>query len=373
MTLRQAGLALAGLLLPGLLAAGDPDPAVVADPRLLSLPDRHLQKRWRSLFDDDPPWVSRQVSYLAWRQPAQLATIFAARLLYGGDAWTDRPGESTSSRRWRLADRDVRAAILREIRWRRDPAWRPTLEAFLAWGSGRRPEDLDPGLIMAAIGTLWLIDQRAVEPLLLRLADPRRPDALPGSALVSVRSRSLAMLADLVGPGSPSTLTAFDWALQRQGGAERSHAISLIPRGSLPEVLAPAIRRMADELRQEKLDASGRDGLVLALTRIGGRVDRDLAATLAWLAAVGDRAVAVAAATALAGGVSWDAGVDPEPLAARAANPEAEPVIRHALLNLLLRIKPSLIAGSDPASQPWKALADHRTRLAAWEWEQYAR
>jgi len=76
----------------------------------------------------------------------------------------------------------------------------------------------------------------------------------------------------------------------------------------------------------------------------------------------------VAAATALAGGAPWGLSLPVETAAGR-VNGSADAVLRNALLDLILRLKPSVVREAAGADSPWSRLAAHRERLAAWEWE----
>jgi hypothetical protein len=345
--------------------AGDIDYPAIENPRSLVLADNGASSRWRALFEPNPSWVSRQIAYLGWRVPEKSATLLAARLLYTGEPWMRRTSDSTNERRWKVSDNDTRSAILREIRWTRAPAMIDVLLHFLA-------TETEPGLLKSALVDLWLIKRELAPPIALRLADPRLPDTLPGSATPAARQNALSFLIDTCGPESPQARQTLEWALLRATGSERNHGITSMPRGSSPDLLKPAILRLVDERRRGELDDEGRAGLVLASSRLGAEMDSELAKALVEIAVDGTREIASAAATALAVNVSWQASVPLNTIAARAAS-DPDPVVRHALLNLLLRLNPAATAASGGPDSPWTTLSEHRARLQAWEWEQYVK
>lgn len=360
------GTGIAALLAAGATAgAAEIDYGAIENPRPLVIGDSRAHARWQALFEPYPTWASRQLGFLLWCVPEKAPTLLAARLLYAGEPWSRRETDSTNERRWRISDADTRSAILREMRWLREPSLVPVLAHFLA-------TDSDPGLVKSALIDLWLLAPEAAPPLALRLGDPRLADRLPGSAVPAIRQTALGFLSDTCGPASPQARQVLEWALLRAVGSERNHGISSMRRGESPDLLKPAILRLADERRRGELDDEGREGLVLASSRLGADVDAELAKALVEIAVDGTREIAAAAATALAVNVSWQASVPIAPIAARAAN-DQDPVVKHALLNLLLRLNPAAAAGAGGAASPWTTLADHRLRLQAWEWEQYVR
>jgi hypothetical protein len=341
------------------------DYPAVENPRSLVLADARSAARWQALFEPYPSWVSRQIAFLTWRIPEKAPTLLAARLLYVGDPWTRRETDSTNERRWRASDADTRSAILREIRWLREPALIEPLCRFLL-------TETDPGLVKSALIDLWLMDPKRTTAFALRLGDPRMPDHLPGSDVPATRQNALTFLIDTAGPAAPESRQVLEWALLRATGAERNHGIASMRHGSSPDLLKPAILRLADERRRGELDDEGREGLVLASSRLGADIDPELAKALVEIAVDGTREIAAAAATALAVNVSWQASVPIAPIAARASK-DPDPVVRHALLNLLLRLNPAAAASAGGPDSPWTTLADHRSRLQAWEWEPYTK
>jgi hypothetical protein len=226
--------------------------------------------------------------------------------------------------------------------------------------------------VKSALIDLWLMDAKRTAAFALRLGDPRMPDHLPGSELPATRQNALSFLMDTTGPVSPESRQVLEWALLRATGSERNHGIASMPHSSSPDLLKPAILRLADERRRNELDDEGREGLVLASSRLGADIDPELAKALVEIAVDGTREIAAAAATALAVNVSWQASVPIAPIAARASK-DPDPVVRHALLNLLLRLNPAAAASAGGPDSPWTTLADHRARLQAWEWEPYAK
>jgi hypothetical protein len=367
-----AALAL-GLLAALGAAAGAAESAIdsgaVDNPQSLILGDGRAQARWQALFELHTDWVSRQIAFLGWRLPEKFATLLSARLLYHGDPWTRRDYDSTNERQWRVSDLETRSEILREIRWLRDPALIPVLELFLE-------RETEPSLVKSALVDLWLLAPKDAPLYGLRLGDPRKDQRLPASSLPAPasslpanRQNALSFLFDVCGPASPQARQVLDWALLRATGAERNHGISTMPRGSFPDVLKPCIIQLAEERRRGELDDEGREGLVLASSRLGADIDPELATALVEIAVNGTREIATAAATALAINVSWQTSVPIAPISQRAGS-DPDPVVRFALLNLLLRLNPEAAQASSARDSPWRALAAHRIRLRKWEWEQ---
>jgi hypothetical protein len=346
-------------------AAAEIDPGAVADPRMVRMADRAADARWRALFAPDPAWVSRQVSYLSATTGDLAPTLLAARLLYRGEPWTRRGTEQVNPRRWRAADQEVRLAILREVRWRREPGFVPVLRALLA-------AERNPAVAASALTTLWLLDGAAGTAAAEALADPRGEGTrLPASGSAQVRERALSLLLDVQGPDTPGSRRALGWALLEAAGSERNHAITALAPGQVGDLLQAAILRLCAERRAGTLDDDGQAGLAQACTRIAGSISPELATALVEVAVEGGREIATPAATALAGNLGWTATVAADAIARRAAN-DPDPVVRHALSALLLRIKPGLLSAG-AADNPWTLMGTHRDRLSKWEWEQYAR
>jgi hypothetical protein len=186
-----------------------------------------------------------------------------------------------------------------------------------------------------------------------------------------VRERALELLLDVQGPDAPGTRRALSWALLETAGSERNHAILALAPGQVGDLLEAAILRLGAERRAGTLGDDGQAGLAQACARIAGSISPALAAALVEVAVEGGREIATPAATALAGNLGWTATVRADAIARRAAA-DPDPVVRHALSSLLLRITPGQLA-TGSATSPWTVLGAHRDRLTRWEWEQYAR
>ncbi len=340
------------------------DYAAIDNPMALDLPDRSAAARWRALFQVDPDWISRQIAYLTDRQGDQAPTLLAARLLYRGEPWVRRAGDQVNSKRWKASDRDTKLALLREIRTTGDRSLAEVLKHFTA-------TETDPELLASALTTLWFLVPKETPDFAVRLADPRPGNHLPGSANAAVRQDALRFLMGVKGCDAAETRRALDWALLQAKGGERNHALSLLKRGDVPDLIKAAIMRLDGERIKNELDDDGATGLAIACSRMGLDIDSTLAASLVAIAVGGAREIAAPAATSLASNVSWTATVPVGEIAKRAAN-DPDPVVRHALLNLLLRVNTNAGAIAAPGS-PWNALSRHRERLSRWEWEQYVR
>jgi hypothetical protein len=361
MMLRSVALVLA---LIAQVAAASADRQIVADPRLALewIPDRTSQEAWRSLFDPAPAWPERDVAALAIGHPQRLVTLWAARLLYRGDPWTRRDNEPTSLRRWRAADRASKLAILRDLRWRREAAFIPVLGAFLA------SEDTDAGLVVSALGALWLTAPADGRALALRVADPRRGNRFPAAGLPAARIFALGLL--LEDPGAADMRQpALEWALLNADGGERIAALSRMATGSAPDLVTGCLIRLATQLRDGRLDDDSTAAAVLACARLGDAMSEQAARALAEMAATAPRELTCAAAAALAGSVTWKNAIDPDPIALRLAR-ESDPAVRHALFAVLLRISPARIAPI-PGAGGWADLARHRQALQDWAWRRY--
>ncbi len=343
-----------------LAGAASVDPAVIENPRGVVL-DRAASSRWQALFEQNPHWVARQIAYLESHQPEQILSLLTARLLYRGDPWQRRSSDTGNSPLWKRANIEVRSAVLRTLRAHREQVLGDYLCQYLV-------HEEDPGLVASALVDLFLIDPLSGPTWAIRLADPRGALHLPGAAKAGVRQRCLSFLVQTSGIDSPESRQALDWALLHVTGTERNHAIALIPPGAEQELLVPCVLRLAGEFRQGILDDEGRFGLVLATTRLSGVAEHDLVVALMDLAIHADRAVAAAAATALASRLQWDVAVAINDLAARARK-DSDQAIRQSLLAFLVRLYPSAVAGAAGAHSPWTDLANHHERLQAWEGE----
>lgn len=345
-------------------AAGALERQIVADPHLAMewIPDRISQEAWRALFDPAPPWPERDVAALALIRPERLPTLWAARLLYRGEPWTRRDNEPTSLRRWRAADRSIKLAILRDLRWRREPAFLPVLGAFL------QNEDGDAALVASALADLWLVAPAEGRAIALRIADPRRADRLPAAGLPAARSFALSLLLEDAEAGT-MVESPLEWALLTADGGERIAALTRLPVGKVPELVSGCLARLAAQVREGRIDDDGTAAAVLACARLGEAVGEGAARILAELAASAPRELACAAAGALARSVTWRNAIDPQPLAARLAR-ETDPAVRHALCAVLLRLAPARIP-SIPGVGVWADLARHREALQDWAWRRF--
>ncbi len=350
------------------LSAAVIDAAAVGNPLAVTLADQAAMTRWRALFDPEPAWISRQAAFLSMRVPDFAPTLFAARLLYAGEPWTrrDAGAASTSDRRWAATDRDTRAAVLREMRWMHEPALAPVLAQFI--GSSKEPD-----LLRQALVGLWQLDPVSVPALALRLADPRQSDRLPGAAVAGCRQMALLLLIDLGGFDDARTRSAMSWAFLQTSGGERTRALSLLPRGAAPDLLKPALLRLNWERREKVLDEEGHAALVIACTRLGATLDRDTATALMDITVAGDSDIAAAAASALAANLGWSENVDLVPLLTRISSTAPGSWERHALMNVLMRLRPDAVAGVIAPDSPWADLAKHRARLDRWSWQEYVK
>ena len=345
------------------LGASEVDFAVVANPRTVTLTDRGAELRWHQLFEPAPQRVTRLVDYLVRHAPAQADTLLAARLLYRGQPWTRRAGDpsTTSVREWRRRSLGLLAAILRELRWRDAPALAEVHRRFLAQAT-------ESELVVSALVNLLRLDEISAKATALALADPGRDGALPGSAEPAVRRQATAFLVGSWGLDDPDARQALRSALQRGDAVERNYALSLVPRGAAADLLEPIAGVTLTRHRAQPYTGADAFSIVLLLERLRGVRDRALATALFDLAVHGERDLAVAAATALAGGSPWDLSLPVETAAGR-VNGSSDAVLRNALLDLILRLKPSVVREAAGPDSPWSRLAAHRERLAAWEWE----
>ncbi len=358
------------LALPTGAGAATIDYAAIDNPQAIDLADRSAEARWQALFEVSPVWVSRQIAYLTERLTEQWPTLIAARLLYRGEPWTRRNGDQVNLRRWHVADVETKLALLRELRALRDPLLGDTLKHFLSL-------ETDPTLASSALATLWFLDPAAAPDFAVRLADPTLPGKLPGSVMPAVRQDALRFLFGLPlgeqpGVERAETRRALEWALLHARGGERNHALSLLRRGQASDLLRAAILRFDAERAKGEIDDDGSAGLAIACARLGSEIDPELARALVAIAVGGDREIAAPAATALASNLTWTATVPTSEIAKRVAL-ETDPVIRHALLNLLLRVNTNAGAIDNRPDSPWNALSAHRERLSRWEWEQYVK
>ncbi len=339
------------------LHAANVDPAIIANPESVTL-DRSSTGRWQALFRANPAWIARQVAFLETRQSEMRLSLLLARLLYRGEPWTRRDNNNVGAWRWRQDTLEARHTILRALRAYREPVVADHLCRYLTI------ED-EPSLVISALVSLALIDPAAAQAWAYRLADPRSPQHLPGSASANVRQQALHFLIDTRGLDAEETRQALDWALLRVTGVERNHALRLLSPGQAPDLMVAAVYKLAQEYRANVADPQGKQGLVLAIGVLRGHADAALVQTLMALVVHGERAVATTAATALGTTLLWDSAVAINDLAERAAK-DPDAVVRQSLTAFLLRLDPLSVAADAPGNGPWAALAEHQLLLNRW-------
>lgn len=337
--------------------AANVDASIIANPESVSL-DRAANGRWQSLFRTNPAWISRQIAYLENRQSDLRLSLLLARLLYRGEPWTRRDNETVGAWRWRQDTLETRHAILRALRAYREPVVADNLCRYLTI------ED-EPTLVMSALVTIALIDPATAQVWSYRLADPRSPQHLPGSASASVRQQALEFLVEARGMDAEDTKNALDWALLRVTGAERNHALRLLNPGDASELANAAVVKLAQEYRGKIVDPLGKQGLVLAISSLRGYARAEMVQVLMDLVVHGERAVATTAATALATTLSWDAPVAVNDLVERATR-DPDPVVRLSLTAFLLRLDPLSVLEAGNGASAWSALAAHQLQLNQW-------
>lgn len=337
--------------------AANVDPGIIANPESVTL-DRSSTGRWQALFRANPAWITRQIAYLETRQTDMRLSLLLARLLYRGEPWTRRDNDSVGAWRWRQDTLEARHAILRSLRAYRQPVVADHLCRYLT------VED-EPSLVISALVTLALIDPTTAQNWAYRLADPRSPLHLPGSASRTVRQQALDFLVHTRGLEAEETRQALDWALLRVSGTERNHALRLLDPGQAPDLAIATVLKLAREYRANVADPQGKQGLVLAIGALRGYADATLVQTLMDLVVNGERAVATTASTALGTTLQWDAAVAINDLAERAAK-DPDAVVRQSLTALLLRLDPLSVVADAPGNGPWAALAEHQLLLNRW-------
>lgn len=363
-------VALALLFMAGAASAAEGiDFAVVNNPRQAVVSDRAASLRWQALFDPAPPNALRTVSLLASAMPQQISTLLAARLVYRGQPWTRRADDAAqvSAKEWRRRSRPVLTAALRELRLRDTPGLVDIYRAYLTM------ED-EPELAASALVNLLGLDAQAARFDALRLADPSRSDALPGAFDAGMRRRICAFLVDGWGVEDEATRAALTFALRRGDGDERNAAVSLLNPGQANDLVVASLVDLLGKRRRERLaavDTLGFELLVAHLVRVD---DPRLAAELAVVVVEGDRPLALAAATVLARGVPLATTMPWDAIAKRIQQVRGEdPALRDGLAALLMRLHPAAVPAAPSGDDPWRRLAEHRERLARWEWEGLAR
>jgi hypothetical protein len=345
------------LLAPTTATPATVDPAIVANPESVQL-DRSSTGRWQALFRSNPAWITRQIAYLETRQTDIRLSLLMARLLYRGEPWTRRDNETVGAWRWRQDTLEARQAILRSLRSYREPIVADHLCHYLTL-------EEEPSLVISALVTLALIDPASAQTRAYRLADPRTPSHLPGSASASVRQEALEFLIETRGLDAEETKAALDWALLRVTGVERNHALRLLEAGAAPELIGNTVLRLAQEYRTGVADPLGKQGLVLAIGNLRGYVRGELVQALMDLVVNGERAVATTAASALATTLQWDVPVAINDLMERATK-DSDAVVRQSLTAFLLRLDPASVVAIAPANSPWATLANHQLLLNQW-------
>lgn len=351
------GILLTGMGLVVLAHAANVDPGIIANPESVTL-DRSSTGRWQALFRANPAWITRQIAYLETRQTDMRLSLLLARLLYRGEPWTRRDNDNVGAWRWRQDTSEARHAILRSLRAYREPVVADHLCRYLT------VED-DPSLVISALVTLALIDPATAQDWAYRLADPRSPLHLPGSASRMVRQQALDLLIHTRGLEAEETRQALDWALLRVTGTERNHALRLLDPGQAHDLTIAAVLKLAQEYRAQVADPQGKQGLVLAISALRGYADATLVQVLMDLVVHGERAVSTTAATALGTTLQWDAAVAINDLAERAAK-DPDAVVRQSLTAFLLRLDPLSVVADAPGNGPWAALAEHQLLLNRW-------
>ena len=377
--IRQTAVMARWLLLclaTALCGAADIGWDVIDNPQAIRIRDATLRTRWERLFEAPPIWSARQVAYLGRRAGDQAFTLLASRLVYRGEPWGR--GRSVNARQWQPMNREVKLAVLREMRCSGEAVYAPLLAGLLQ-------TEADPKVATDLLISLWMLRPVGIEELAQRLADPRlvAPTRLPAADHPTVRSTALDLLLGLRGADDQMLQGPLDWACTRASGGERIHALNSIPDGARPELVTMAVLRLADELRlagdARPADPTALEAWVLALDRLNleklpeQRSGPAVMAALLAAAIDGSRGLAVSAAAALDSTPGWAPGADGEKLARRAADPGCDPMIRHAVLGLLTRTAPQTVPTAAPPGDAWARLAAHRERLAKWEWERFIR
>ena len=332
------------------------DPSIIANPEAVSL-DRSSTGRWQALFSTKPAWITRQIGFLETKQSQLGLSLLMSRLLYQGEPWT-RSNGPVAAWRWQQDSLETRLAILRSLRAYREPIVADYLCRYLTI-------ETEPALVISALVTLSLIDPVSAPSWAYRLADPRGPQALPGSDSSSVRQQALEFLLESRGFDAQETINALEWALLIKTGAERNHAIRLIPHGKASEAMTATIHKLIDEYRAAIIDPLGKQALVLAIGNLIGYANTELVDDLMYLIINGERATATTAATALATTLTWDAPVAINDLAER-ADKDPDAAVRQSLTALLLRLDPLSITANTPANNHWATLANHQLLLNQW-------
>ncbi len=333
------------------------DQGIIERPDSVSL-DRSSTVRWQALFNVNPAWPTRQIAYLETRQPDLSVSLLLGRLLYRGQAWTRRDTDIVSAVQWRQDNLKIKQAILRVLRSQNNPDVVNYICHYLT-------VEQEPTLVISALATLAILDANTAPSWAFRLADPRGHRQLPGATSSTVRQQALEYLLQTRGIDAQDTRQAFDWALLRVTGSERNNAIRLLSGLAANDLRQAVALKLINEYRGGIIDGLGKQGLVIALGDLGGHADIELVNALMEMVIFGERAVATTAATALSTALAWDAPVAINDLITRAQN-DPDPVVRQALIALLIRLDPAAVATIAPTTSPWAALANHHHLLQQW-------
>jgi hypothetical protein len=340
-----------------LATCGEIDRSIIDRPDSVSL-ERSAQVRWQALFQTNPAWPSRQIAFLELRNKDLALSLLLARLLYRGDAWTRRATDQVSETQWLQDTLEIKQTILRNLRARGETDVVPYVCHYLTF-------EQHPTLIISALSTIAVLDAKTVPSWAYRLADPRNAQALPGAQSSRVRQVALEYLLQTQGLESAETQAAYNWALLHITGIERNRAISLLSNLPADQLRQAVIMKMLSEHRDGVLDGLGKQGLAQAISDLRGQADDALVLGLMELVVRGERVIATTAATALGTSLSWETPVAINDLIARITQ-DPDPVVRQALLGLLLRLDPISVTHLATSSSGWTALANHHFLLQQW-------
>lgn len=360
---------LALLAIGGLFSGESIDFSVVNNPRQVTLNDRAASLRWQALFDPTPPNAMRTIALLSAAMPQRIATLLAARMMYRGQPWTRREDDAVqiSAKDWRRRCRPLLATALRELRLFQTPGLVDIYRAYLAF------ED-DPELSISALVNLMGIDNKAARFDALRLADPSRTDALPAAADPSMRRRACAFLVDGWGIDDEAVRAALVFALRRGDGDERNAAIGLLDPGQAGDLVVATVIDLLGKRHRQQLAAVDMLSFELLTANVTQVTDPRLATEMVDVVVTGERPMALAAATVLARGVPIATTMPWDAIAARIQEVRtSDPALRDGLAALLMRLHPVAVPAAPHGEDPWRRLAEHRERLARWEWEGMAR
>jgi hypothetical protein len=362
--MRAAAPVLAAAIFAACAAASEFSQELLRNPRAYVIADRAVENRWNELFMLSGESLSRSVSSILRGEERRGLEMLCARLIYRGDPWSrHRDDDRTVSRVvWQRRNGEVCAAILRQLRWRTEPELAGIYAEFLA-------DEADAGLAVSALVNLLQIDGVRAKDIALRLAVPGIPQSLRGSSVSVVREDCTAFLAENFGVDAAEAQQAISHALLRTTGAERLHAVGLLPRGALPQLVQEAIVRLGGEREAGSLGDEDLTALVDLCACLRGVSKPDCAATIYGLVVRAERILAAPAASALATGVVTASAEMPiDPILERIRNGN-DPALGHALLELVVRLNTTAARSAAGPDSPWSRLAEHRDRLGAMAWE----